>query len=60
LVITPKECQSECWPPPENFNFAANQGFIPLHAGELAKAVASMPLALAREKRDWKLVAVIG
>ena len=46
LVLSPKECQGKAWHPPVDASFAAQQALLPLHAGELAKAAASMPLAL--------------
>lgn len=42
LVISPKECQGLTWHPPHDVAFAQHQAQIPLHAGELAKAAASM------------------
>lgn len=60
LVISPKECQGLTWQPPANYAFAANQALLPLHAGELAKAAATMPLALVKEAGEWRLVAVCG
>lgn len=60
LVLSPKECQGLSWYPPLDLAFAAHQALLPLHAGELAKAAASMPLALIEQGRDWRLVGVCG
>ncbi|MCK0751813.1 SapC family protein [Chromohalobacter japonicus] len=45
LVISPKECWGLTWHPPIDLSFAAETVLLPLHAGEMAKAAASMPLA---------------
>jgi hypothetical protein len=60
LVLSPKECQGKTWHPPQDLGFAAAQALLPLHAGELAKAAASLPLALVKEGREWRLVGVCG
>ena len=60
LVLSPKECQGKTWHPPVDLSFAAGEALLPLHAGELAQAAASMPLALFKEGRDWRLVGVCG
>ncbi|XKH59381.1 SapC family protein [Halomonas sediminis] len=60
LVLSPKECQGKTWHPPIDLSFAADKALIPLHAGELAKAAATMPLALIKEAREWRLVGVCG
>lgn len=60
LVLTPKECQGKTWHPPVDLRFAANKALLPLHAGELAKAAATMPIALVKEGREWQLVGVCG
>tara|TARA_R110000751_G_scaffold184405_1_gene290842 strand:+ start:385 stop:1176 length:792 start_codon:yes stop_codon:yes gene_type:complete len=60
LVISPKECQGLAWYPPRDVGFAATNPLVPLHAGELAKAAATMPLAIVQEGREWKLVGVAG
>ncbi|WP_442488294.1 SapC family protein [Halomonas litopenaei] len=60
LVISPKECQGLTWHLPHDVVFAQHQALIPLHAGELAKAAATMPLALIKEGREWRLVGVCG
>lgn len=60
LVLSPKECQGKTWHPPVDLAFAAEKALIPLHAGELAKAAATMPLALMKEGREWRLVGVCG
>lgn len=60
LVLSPKECQDKTWQPPHDLSFAADKALIPLHAGELAKAAATMPLALVKEGREWQLVGVCG
>ena len=52
LVLSPKECQGKTWYPPHDLNFAAKKALIPLHAGEIAKAAATMPLALIKENRE--------
>lgn len=60
LFLSPKECQGKTWHPPQNLAFAADEALIPLHAGELAKAAAAMPLAIVKHKRSWRLVGVCG
>ena len=60
LVLSPKECQGKTWHPPVDLSFAAHQALIPLHAGELAKAASSMPIALVKKGREWQLVGVCG
>ena len=60
LVLSPKECQGKTWHPPVDASFAAQKALLPLHAGELAKAAATMPLALMKEGREWRLVGVCG
>ena len=60
LVLSPKECQGKTWYPPIDLSFAANRALIPLHAGELAKVAATMPLALIKENREWRLVVLRG
>lgn len=60
LVLSPKECQGKTWHPPIDLSCAADKALIPLHAGELAKAAATMPLALIKENREWRLVGVCG
>ena len=58
LVLSPNECQGKTWHPPQDLAFAAHKALIPLHAGELAKAAAAMPLALVQQDREWLLVGV--
>lgn len=60
LVVSPKECQGLTWHPPDDLSLAADKALIPLHAGELAKAATSMPIALFKEDREWRLVGVCG
>ncbi|WP_404375189.1 SapC family protein [Vreelandella aquamarina] len=60
LVLSPKECQGKTWRPPQGLAFAASHSLLPLHAGELAKAAATMPLALVKQGREWRLVGVCG
>jgi len=60
LVLSPKECQGKTWYPPQDLAFAQYRSLIPLHAGELAKAAAAMPLAAVKERREWRLVGVCG
>nr|WP_298249729.1 SapC family protein [uncultured Halomonas sp.] len=60
LVLSPRECQGKAWHPPRDPSFAQHRALIPLHAGELAKAAAVMPLAAVKEGREWRLVGVCG
>lgn len=60
LVVNAKDCKGLRWQPPQDIAFAANHALVPLHAGELAGAVAGMPLAFAQKQGDWQLVAVCG
>ncbi|MCD1652494.1 hypothetical protein K8090_15760 [Halomonas meridiana] len=47
LVLSPKECQEKTWHPPHVLNFVANKDFTVLLAGKIAKAAATMLLALS-------------
>lgn len=60
LMLSPKECQGKTWHPPHDLSFAAGKVLLPLHAGEMGKAAATMPLAAIRDGRGWHLVAVCG
>lgn len=60
LAISPKECQGLAWHPPRDLSFAASNPLVPIHAGEMAKAAASMPIAIIKQERELKLVAVAG
>lgn len=60
LAIAPKDCQDKRWQPPANLSHLQTQALLPLHAGELAKAAATMPLALVKQGAQWQLVAVCG
>lgn len=59
-IISPHNCQSLRWVCPQDLNFAGSYALLPLHAGELAKAAASMPLALVHQEDEWQLVGVCG
>ena len=58
LIVSPKTCQGVSWFPPVDVSFAAHKALIPLHAGELAKAAATMLLAATPLGRSWQLVGV--
>ncbi|WP_442488315.1 SapC family protein [Halomonas litopenaei] len=60
LVLIPKECHGKTWHPPQDLAFAQHRALVPLHAGELAKAAAAMPLAVVKDGREWRLVGVCG
>lgn len=60
LVLRPEECRHYSWHPPQDFSFARQQALVPLHAGELARAAAAMPLAIVSRQRQWQLVGVCG
>ena len=60
LALSPKDCQGKSWRMPADLAHLQHQSLIPLHAGELAKAAASMPLALLKQGGKWQLVAVCG
>ncbi|WP_311945014.1 SapC family protein [Halomonas piscis] len=60
LVLSPRECRGKTWHPPRDLGCAADQALLPLHAGELAKAAAAMPLAVVKQSREWRLVGVCG
>ncbi|MCP1314293.1 MULTISPECIES: SapC family protein [unclassified Halomonas] len=60
LVLNPRECEGKTWHPPHDLAFAASSVLIPLHGRELAKAAASMPLALVEVAGVWQLVGVCG
>jgi len=60
LALSPKDFQGKRWQPPTNHSHLQTQALLPLHAGELAQAAASMPLALIKQGAQWQLVAVCG
>lgn len=60
LALSPKDCQGKSWRMPADLTHLQHQSLIPLHAGELAKAAASMPVALVKQGGKWQLVAVCG
>lgn len=60
LAITPQDTQNKLWHPPQDLSFASNTALLPIHAGELAKAAASMPLAIIKQDAKWQLVAICG
>lgn len=60
LALTPADCQGKRWRVPADLSHRQHHPLIPLHAGELAKAAASMPLALLKLGAQWQLVAVCG
>lgn len=60
LIVSPKTCQGLSWFPPTDVAFAAREPLIPLHAGELANAAATMPLAVVQVDKRWRLVGVCG
>lgn len=60
LALTPRDCKDKRWHPPGDLSFASARALVPIHAGELAKAAASMPLAVIREGQQWQLVGVCG
>lgn len=60
LIVTPKTCEGLSWHPPADVSFATREPLTPLHAGELASAAATMPLAVLKEGKRWRLVGVCG
>lgn len=60
LAISPKDCQGKRWHPPQDLSFAQGAALLPVHAGELARAAAAMPLALWHNGQHWQLMAVCG
>lgn len=60
LALSPKECEPYRWQVPADLAFAQHQALLPLHAGEIGKAAASMPLSLYHHEGQWQLVAVCG
>lgn len=60
LALTPKDCQGKRWRVPADLAHCQYHPIIPLHAGELAKAAASLPLALVRQGAQWQVVSVCG
>ena len=60
LVLNEKDCQGLAWRPPVDLAFAAQKVLVPLHAGELSQAAATMPLAFTRLGSSWRLVGVCG
>ncbi|MCM5704925.1 SapC family protein [Larsenimonas salina] len=60
FIISPMKCRGLGWLPSHTLDFAADQPLVPLHAGEMAEAAFSMPLALASLGGTWQLVGVCG
>ncbi|WNL40137.1 SapC family protein [Halomonas sp. PAMB 3232] len=60
LVLNPRECEGKTWHPPVDLDFASSHALLPLHGRELARAAASMPLALIQGAKGWQLVGVCG
>jgi len=60
LIVTPNECVGLSWHPPVDVSFATREPLIPMHAGELASAATTMPLAALKEGERWRLVGVCG
>ena len=60
FIVSPEHCQGVYWQPEKRLVAAQAQSLIPLHVGELAKAAASMPLALVKRDTQWQLVGVCG
>ena len=58
--ITPKHADKFYWIPPADVEHVAGLTVLPLHAGELAAAATTMPLAFAQTDGEWNLVAVVG
>lgn len=48
------------WIPPTDLTHIAGQPLLPLHAGEVALAASTMPLALTQRDGVWQLVGVAG
>lgn len=48
------------WIPPTDLTYIAGQTLLPLHAGEVALAASTMPLAISNIANNWQLVAVAG
>ena len=60
LALSPKDCEGKRWKVPHDLHHLESHSLIPLHAGEIGKAAASMPVAVVREGAEWKLVGVCG
>ena len=60
LALSPKDCEGKGWLVPHDLSHLQAHVLIPLHAGELAKAAASMPLAVVKQGAEWQLVGVCG
>lgn len=58
--LTSKQPDKFTWIPPTDVEHVAGQPLLPLHAGELAMAATTMPLALAQIDGVWNVVAVAG
>lgn len=58
--LNPKHADKFTWIPPADLEYIAGQPIVPIHAGELAMAASTMPLALAQIEGEWNLVAVAG
>lgn len=60
LVLNEKDCEGLAWCPPLDCMFAADRPLVPLHVGELAQAVTTMPIAVVMQEGVWRLVGVCG
>lgn len=59
-ILNHKQSTLFHWIPPVNLNHVAGQTLLPLHAGEIALAASTLPLAFTQVDGQWQLVAVTG
>ncbi|MEZ2722136.1 SapC family protein [Paenalcaligenes hominis] len=59
-ILNQNHSEQFYWIPPANLSYIAGQPLLPLHAGELALAASTMPVAITQLGGVWQLVAVAG
>lgn len=59
-ILNKKQSEDFYWIPPTDLSYIAGQPLLPLHAGEVALAASTMPLAFAQLDGVWQLVGVAG
>lgn len=57
-IVSFERHRNQKWNWPPNHSFAAGTAVVPLYCGELAQAVAAMPVAFVEETGKYRLVAV--
>lgn len=60
LVLQPDVCRGKQWRPPADRHFASDKPLVPLHGGEAGIAASALPIAVARQGKNFILAAVCG